>query len=1039
MLRKIIASSAENPFAIALLTIVLVAWGSYAMLRIPVDAIPDLSDVQVIVFTEYSGQAPQIVEDQVTYPLSTAMLSVPFSKVVRGYSFFGLSFVYVIFEDGTDPYWARSRVLENLSFVSARLPDGVTPSLGPDATGVGWIFEYALVDRTGRHDLAELRSIQDWYLRYELQAVPGVAEVASVGGFVQQYQVEVDPNILASFGISLADVRNAIERNNADSGGKLIEFAESEFMIRGRGYLSGIEDLKQIAVKTTASGGVPILLRDIATIQRGPELRRGLTDLDGLGGAPAGVVVMRFGENAVATIDRVKQRLAELESGLPDGVEIVTTYDRSNLIERAVRTLSTKLIQEIIIVSLICCIFLFHLRSALVAIVTLPLGILFSFVVMYHQGLSANIMSLGGIAIAIGVMVDAAIVMIENAHKHLERDQGARPRHLVVTEAAMEVGPSLFFSLLVVVVSFLPVFSLEAQEGRLFSPLAYTKTYAMIGAALLSITVVPLLMVWLIRGNVRHESKNPINRWMTAVYRPVIDAALNHKFVVLVAAALALLLTWIPIQRLGSEFMPPLNEGDLLYMPSTDPGVSITKMRELLQQTDRIISQFPEVKRVFGKAGRAETATDPAPLGMIETTIMLESEENWRAGMTMEKLIAEMDQALQIPGLRNIWTMPIKTRIDMLATGIKTPVGIKVSGTDLEGLARIGERIESIVSGLPGTRSAVADRVTGGNYLDFDIDRRAIARYGLSSNDVQDTIASAIGGINVTQSVEGRERYPINVRYPKELRDNLASLRRVIVSTPEGAQIPLGQLAEIKFRKGPASIKTENARLNAWVLVDLEGIDVGSWVARAKEELASNLDLPAGYSISWSGEFEYIERAEKRLSIVIPITIGIIFVLLFANFRNIADTLIVMSTVPLAMVGGFWLLDLLDYDFSVAVGVGFIGLVGITTEIGVVLIVFMEEAVSRYNAEGRLRTREDLDAAVREGALLRLRPIAMTVISTMAGLLPILWASGTGSEAMSRIAAPMVGGLASASVLALVVIPVVFALVRGWRLPYSDK
>jgi Cu(I)/Ag(I) efflux system membrane protein CusA/SilA len=1035
VLRKIIRSSAQNPFLVSLLTLSLIAWGSFAILHTPIDAIPDLSDVQVIVFTEYPGQAPQVVEDQVTYPLSTAMLSVPRSKVVRGNSFFGLSFVYVIFEDGTDLYWARSRVLEGLSSASARLPDGVSPSLGPDATGVGWIFEYALVDKSGRHDLAQLRSIQDWYLRYELQAVPGVSEVASVGGFIQQYQVEVDPNLLASYGISLAEVRRAIERNNADVGGKLIEFAESEFMVRSRGYLKGVDDLKQVAVGTTGAAGVPILLRDIANIQRGPELRRGLTDLDGLGGAPAGVVVMRFGENAIETIARVKEKLSELEAGLPDGVEIVTTYDRSNLIKRAVETLSTKLLQEIAIVALICCAFLFHLRSALVAIVTLPLGILFAFGVMYHQGLNANIMSLGGIAIAIGVMVDAAIVMIENAHKHLERNQGARPRRAVLIDAATEVGPSLFFSLLIVVVSFLPVFSLEAQEGRLFTPLAYTKTYAMLGAALLSITVVPLLMMWLITGNIRREMDNPINRWIAAAYRPVIDGALNHKSAVIATTIIALFLTWLPIQRLGTEFMPPLNEGDLLYMPTADPGVSITKMREILQQTDRILAQFPEVKRVFGKAGRAETATDAAPLGMIETTITLEDPENWRPGMTIEKLIAELDQALQIPGLRNIWTMPIKTRIDMLATGIKTPVGIKIAGSDLLELEAIGNRIEALVAGLPGTRSAIADRVTGGNYLDFDVDRPAIARYGLSVSDVQDTIASAIGGMNVSWSVEGRERYPINVRYPKELRDNLAGLRRVIVSTPDGAQVPLEQLVDIQFRKGPTSIKTENARLNAWVLVDLEDIDVGSWVKRAKIEIADNLDLPAGYVITWSGEFEYIERATKRLAIVIPVTLGIIFALLFINFRSIADTLIVMSTVPFSLIGGFWLLDVLDYEFSVAVGVGFIGLVGITTEIGVVLIVFMEEAVSRYSIEGRLRTRQDVDAAVREGALLRVRPIAMTVASTMAGLIPILWASGTGSEAMSRIAAPMVGGLASACVLALVVIPVVFAQVRGWDLP----
>ncbi len=862
--------------------------------------------------------------------------------------------------------------------------------------------------------------------------------MASVGGFVKQYQVEVNPNVLASFGISLAQVRSAIELNNADVGGRLIEFAESEFMVRGRGYLNGIEDLKQIAVGTSANG-IPLLLRDIATIQKGPELRRGLTDLDGMGDAPAGVVIMRFGENALETIERVKQKLKELEPGLPEGVEIVTVYDRSGLIKRAIGTLTEKLLAEIAIVAVICVVFLFHLRSALVAIVTLPLGILFSFIVMYHQGLNANIMSLGGIAIAIGVMVDAAIVMVENAHKHLERDQGTKPRQQILIEAAVQVGPSLFFSLLVVVVSFLPIFSLEAQEGRLFTPLAFTKTYAMLGAALLSITVVPLLMVWLIPGQVAPEARNPINRWIAALYRPVIEAALRHKTVVLTVAAALLITSGFPLQRLGAEFMPPLNEGDLLYMPSTTyPGVSITKMREILQQTDRVLMQFPEVKRVFGKAGRAETATDPAPLSMIETTIMLEPEENWRDGMTLKKLTAEMNQALQIPGLTNVWTMPIKTRIDMLATGIKTPVGIKISGSDLGELQRLGERIEGITSTLPGTLSVSADRVVGGNYLDFDIDRREIARYGLNIADVQSVIQSAIGGMNVTWSVEGRERYPINLRYPRELRDNLTALRRVVVSAPGGAQIPLGQLAQIEFRKGPASIKTENARLNAWVLIDLDGIDVGSWVARAKIELAARLELPPGYSISWSGEFEYMERAAKRLQIVVPITIGIIFLLLYMNFRRVSNTLIVMLTVPLSLVGGLWLLYWFDYNLSVAVGVGFIGLVGITTEIGVVLTVFLEESMTRFETEGRLSTQMDVNAAVCEGAVRRVRPVMMTITSTMAGLLPILWGSGAGSQTMSRIAAPMVGGLVSATVLALVVIPVVFALVRGWRLPEGE-
>ncbi len=1037
MLRRIIAGSAANPLLVGLGTLALLLWGTYAAFHIPLDAIPDLSDVQVIVFTEFPGQAPQVVEDQVTYPLTTAMLSVPYAKVVRGYSFFGLSFVYVIFEDGTDLYWARTRVLEYLNFVSGRLPSGVTPTLGPDATGVGWVYQYALVDRTGGQDLADLRSIQDWYLRYELQTVPGVSEVASVGGFVRQYQVEVDPNALAAYAIPLAHVRRAIQRSNNDVGGRLIELAESEFMVRGLGYIKGLEDLKNIAIGTDGRG-TPVLLRDVAHIHRGPELRRGLTDLNGEGEVAAGVVVMRFGENALDVIRNVKAKLAELEAGLPDGVEIVEVYDRSSLIERAVDTLREKIVEEVLIVALVCVVFLFHLRSALVAVLTLPLGVLVSFIIMYHQGINANIMSLGGIAIAIGVMVDASVVMIENAHKHLERDQGTKPRGRILIDAAMEVGPSLFFSLLIITVSFLPVFSLQAQEGRLFSPLAFTKTYAMAGAAILAITVVPMLMMWFVRGRILPEHRNPLNRLLLRAYAPVIRFALRRKAWVLLAAVGVLVATYPAYRQLGSEFMPPLNEGDLLYMPTTLPGISVTKARELLQQTDRIIRQFPEVHRVFGKIGRAETATDPAPLSMIETTIMLKPPEQWRPGMTIQKLISEMDRAVQLPGLTNAWTMPIKTRIDMLSTGIKTPVGIKIAGPELERLQVLGERIEAILRDEPGTLSVFAERVFGGNYLDFEIDRREIARYGLTVDDVQDVIQSAIGGMNVTETVEGRERYPVNLRYSRELRDNPAALRRVLVPTPTGAQIPLSQLAKMEIQKGPPSIKSENARLNAWIYIDLDGVDVGTWVKRAKQTLAREFELPAGYSLSWSGQYEYMERAAERLRVVVPITIAVIFLLLYLNFRRLSDTLIVMLTLPFALAGGVWLLWLLDYELSVAVGVGFIALAGVSVELGVILLVFLEEAVSRFSREGRLNTRADLLEAVRQGAGLRLRPIMMTVTSTIAGLLPIMWGSGTGSETLRRIAAPMVGGLVSATVLTLVVIPVVFALVRGLRIPRAD-
>jgi len=1034
MLRRIIEGSARNPLVVGLATAALVAWGLYATLRMPLDAIPDLSDVQVIVFTTFPGQAPQVVEDQVTYPLTTAMLSVPHAKVVRGYSFFGLSFVYVIFEDGTDLYWARTRVLEYLNFVSDRLPRGVTPTLGPDATGVGWVYEYALVDRTGQHDLAELRSLQDWYLRYELQTVSGVSEVASIGGFVRQYQVEVDPNALASYGISITQVRSAIQRSNNDVGGRLIEIAEAEFMVTGHGYLASLDDLRSVAVGTDGRG-TPILLGDIARVHFGPELRRGLTELDGQGEVAAGIVVMRFGENALEVIRNVKAKLVQLEAGLPDGVEIVPVYDRSGLIERAVRNLREKLFEEVAIVALVCLVFLFHLRSALVAVLTLPLGVMISFIVMYHQGINANIMSLGGIAIAIGAMVDAAVVMIENAHKHLERDAGTKPRTQILVDAATEVGPALFFSLLIITVSFVPVFSLQAQEGRLFRPLAFTKTYAMAGAALLAITVVPMLMVAFVRGRILPEHRNPVNRAVLAAYAPVIRFVLARRGLVLVGALVVLVATLYPLRQLGSEFMPPLDEGDLLYMPTTLPGISITKAREILQQTDRMIREFPEVERVFGKVGRAETATDPAPLSMIETTITLRPRDEWRAGMTPQKLIAEMDRAIRIPGVTNAWTMPIKTRIDMLSTGIKTPVGVKIAGPDLAELQKIGKEAEAILRREPGTLSVYAERVVGGNYLDFDIDRREIARYGLTVADVQDVIQTAIGGMNVTSTVEGRERYPVNLRYARELRDDVSMLRRVLVPTPMGAQVPLSQLAELKIRKGPPAIKSENARLNAWIYVDLEGVDVGTWVGRARETLTNELPLPAGYTLSWSGQYEYMERAAERLRVVVPITIAIIFLLLFLNFRSLADTVIVMLTLPFGLVGGVWLLWLLDYDLSVAVGVGFIALAGVSAELGVILLVFLEEAVGRFRREGRLRTRADLLLAVREGAGLRVRPILMTVVSTIAGLLPIMWGSGTGSETMRRIAAPMVGGLLSATLLTLVVIPVVFALVRARGLP----
>ena len=1037
MLQKIVEASARNPFLVAIGVAALFGWGTYAVLNTPLDAIPDLSDVQVIVFTEYAGQAPQVVEDQVTYPLSTAMLAVPYAKVVRGYSFFGFSFVYILFEDGTDLYWARSRVLESLNFVLGRLPTGVRPTLGPDATGVGWVYEYALVDRTGQHDLAELRSLQDWHLRYELQTVPGVAEVASVGGHVRQYQVEVDPNQLTAYGLRLAQVRHAIMRSNSDIGGKLLEQAETEFMVRGRGYVTSTSDLEQVAVGASESG-TPILLRNIATVSLGPELRRGLTDLDGEGDVAAGIVIMRSGENALETIRKVKAKLTELAANLPPGVEVVTVYDRAPLIERAVDNLREKLLVQGLIVALICFAFLAHLRSALVAILLLPLGILFSFIVMYHQGINANIMSLGGIAIAMGTMIDAGIVMVENAHKHLERDSGKKPRKEILIDAAVEVGPSLFFSLLIITVSFLPIFALEAQEGRLFKPLAFTKTYAMAGAALLSITVVPALMIGLVRGKILPESGNPLNRFVLWAYRPILGAALRNRLAVMALAFLLLLSSLYPLSRIGSEFMPPLNEGDLLYMPTTLPGLSITKARELLQQTDRIIATLPEVERVFGKIGRADTATDPAPLSMIETTITLKPQSEWRSGMTPEKLIAELDGMIRFPGLTNAWTMPIKTRIDMLSTGIKTPVGIKISGPELEVLQEIGEQVEATLRDVPGTLSVYSERVVGGNYLNLDIDRERIARYGLTVGDVQDVIQTAIGGMNISETIEGLERYPINLRYSRELRDDISSIRRVLVSTPGGGQVPLEQLVDLEFAKGPAAIKTENARPNAWVYVDLEGIDVGTYVENARGVVAEGIDLPPGYTLRWSGQFESLERAQNRLVLIVPVTLGIIFLLLYLNFRRLSDTLLVIGALPFALVGGLLLVSALDYDFSVAVGAGFLALAGLTAETGVIMLLFLNQARDRAIQAGALDTVQDLWHVAVEGATCRARPLLMTVASDVLGLLPIMWGVGTGSETMRRIAAPMVGGVVTATLVTLIVIPVLFVIVHGRGLPAAE-
>jgi len=1024
VIAAIIRWSVRNRVLVLISALMLATGGIYAVKNTPVDALPDLSDVQVIVKTTFPGQAPQVVEDQVTYPLTTAMLSVPRAVTVRGYSFFGDSYVYVIFEDGTDLYWARSRVLEYLNQVSGSLPRGAQTSLGPDATGVGWIFQYALVDRTGEHDLAQLRSLQDWFLKYELQTLPGVAEVATIGGMVRQYQVVVDPEKLRAFGITLAAIKQAIREGNAETGGSVIEMGEAEYMVRATGYLQGVTDLANIPLGVSDTG-TPLMLADVADISIGPQMRRGIAELDGQGEVVGGVVVMRWGENASRTIEAVKSRLEKLEQGLPDGVEIVTTYDRSELIQRSIATLESTLIKELIVVAVVCAVFLFHLRSSVVIVLSLPLGMLVAFIIMRVQGINANIMSLGGIAIAVGAMVDSAIVMIENAHKHLEK-QSLTPenRWRIMGDAAAEVGPPLFFSLLIITLSFLPVFTLEAQEGRMFAPLAFTKTYAMAAAACLSITLVPVLMGYFIRGNVMREERNPLNRALIRVYRPLIDAVLKAPRATLMVALLILLAGLWPASRLGSEFMPPLDEGDLMYMPTTYPGISIDKAREILQHTDKMIMQVPEVKRVFGKIGRAETATDPAPLTMIETVIQLKPRDQWRDGMTPGRLREELDAAVQYTGLTNAWVMPIKTRIDMLATGIKTPVGIKVAGPDLTVIEGIGRQLEQVLEDVPGTASVYSERVAGGRYIDVDIDRQRAARFGLNIDDVQDVIRSAVGGMNVTQTVEGLERYPVNVRYPQRVRDSLQQLRLLPIVTPNGARIALADVADVRVVDGPPVIKSENARPNGWTYIDISGRDLGSYVAEARRVVADSIELPTGYSLSWSGQYEYMVRARERLAVVGPLTLGVIVLLLFMNFGRLAEVAIVMGTLPLALVGGFWLLYLMGYQLSVAVGVGFIALAGVAVEIGVVMLVYLNQAIQRRT----ISTDEDVRAAVIEGALLRIRPVIMTVAATIGGLLPIMFSTGTGSEVMRRIAAPMLGGMVSATVLTLAVIPALFLL-----------
>lgn len=1041
MIEKIIEYSSKNKFLTIILVLFIAASGFWAMKNTPLDAIPDLSDVQVIVFTEWPGRSPDLVEDQITYPITTTMIAAPNVKFVRGQSFFGLSFIYVIFEDGTDMYWARSRILEYLNEVSGKLPEGITPTLGPDATGVGWVYQYALVDETRNNDLAELRSFQDWYLRYWLESVPGVAEVASVGGFEKQYQVEIDPNKLIAYKIPLEDVITAIRRSNNDVGGRVVEIATTEYFVRGRGYIKSVEDIELIPVKTNAQG-TPVYIRDIANVQLGPDIRRGLADLDGKGEAVGGIVIMRYGENALEVIKKVKQKLEDIKPSLPEGVEIITTYDRSGLIQSAIKTLKEKLLEETIIVSLVIILFLFHFRSAITPILTIPLAILIAFIPIYYLKLTSNIMSLGGIAIAIGVMVDASIVLVENVHKKLEKWQAEGEigsRLDVMSEGMKEVGKPIFFALLIITVSFLPVFTLEAQEGRLFKPLAFTTTFSILSAALLAITLTPALIVLLIKGKVRPEEKNPISRALIRIYNPVVNFALKFKKLVLFSALAIFILTLIPLSKLGSEFMPPLNEGTILYMPTAVPGMSITEAAKILNTQDRMLMKFPEVERVFGKIGRASTATDPAPLSMVETVITLKPKDQWRPGMTWDKLLAEMNQNVSFPGMANIFWMPIQTRTEMLSTGFRSNLGIKVFGPDLKTIEDIGVEIEDAISELEGTRSVFAERVTGGYFLDFDINREQAARYGLTVGDVEDIIETAIGGKNISQTIEGQERYPINVRYQRELRTDIEELERVVVPTPSGAQIPISLLADINFTTGPPQIRNENGQKVGYVFVDVEGKDFEGYVDDAKELIGEKVNLPAGYFIEWAGQYEYLQRVKERLTIVVPLTLFIVFLLLYINFKSVIETLIVLLSVPFALVGSIWFLYLLGYNLSVAVWVGMIALAGLAAQTGVVMIIYLDEAYKRWKSEGRMQSKLDLYKSITEGAVQRVRPKMMTVISTTLGLLPLMWSLGTGADVMKRIAAPMVGGLITSTLLTLIIIPVIYSLWRARDIEASNK
>lgn len=1046
MIARLIRWSIRNRFLVLLATVALAAWGVYSVRQTPLDALPDLSDTQVIIKASYPGKAPQVVEDQVTYPLTTTLLGVPGAKTIRAYSSFGDAFVYVLFDDKTDQYWARSRVLEYLNQVQSRLPRGATVSLGPDATGVGWVYEYALVDRSGQHDLGQLRALNDWFLKFELKAVPDVSEVASIGGMVRQYQVVLDPDKLRAYGISQSMVTNALAKANQESGGSVVEMGEADYMVRSSGYLSSLDDFRNVVLRVN-DAGTPVLLGDVARIQIGPEMRRGIAELNGDGEVAGGVVVMRSGKNALTTIEAVKAKLADLKRSLPVGVEVVTTYDRSQLIERAVNNLTHKLIEEFIVVGLVCAVFLFHLRSALVAVLSLPLGVLAAFIVMRYQGVNANLMSLGGIAIAIGAMIDAAIVMIENAHKHLEGYAHAHPdvplttarRWDLIAASAAEVGPALFFSLLIITLSFIPVFSLEGQEGKLFSPLAFTKTYTIAAAAGLSVTLVPVLMGYLIRGRIPQESANPLNRVLVQLYRPLLEATLRHPWVVLGCAVIALAVTIVPVSRLGGEFLPPLDEGDLLYMPTALPGISAEKASELLQQTDRLIKTVPEVATVFGKSGRADTATDPAPLEMFETTIQFKPRDQWRPGMTPSKLVDELDRTVEVPGLSNVWVPPIRNRLDMLSTGIKTPVGVKISGPDLHQIYLIAAQVESTVKNVPGVTSALAERLNGGRYIDVDIDRRRAARYGLAVGDIQAVVSSAVGGENVGEVIAGRERFPISIRYPREVRDSLENLRQLPIVTDRGAQIQLSDVAAVTIADGPPMIRSENARLSGYVYVDIRGVDLASAVQAMQRAVAEKVPLPAGYSINWSGQFEYLERAAAKLRTVIPVTLGVIFVLLFLTFGSIADALLLMLTVPFALVGGFWLIWMLGHAVSVATSVGFIALAGVAAEFGVVMLLYLKEAMNRRLRAGELWTEATLVEAIHEGAVLRVRPKAMTVAVVLAGLIPIMVGHGAGSEVMQRIAAPMVGGMVTAPLLSMFVIPAAWLLWQRRRIQQAER